>query len=57
MNTLKGALIGFGFIAERGHVPAYASKTSPLQIEAVAEPCEGRLAAIARSASSSADLP
>jgi predicted dehydrogenase len=47
MNTLKGALVGFGFIAERGHVPAYASTTSPLQIVAVAEPCEARHAAIA----------
>jgi predicted dehydrogenase len=47
MSTLKGALVGFGFVAERGHVPAYASRTSPLQIVAVAEPCERRHRAIA----------
>ncbi len=47
MNTLKGALVGFGFIAEHGHVPAYASRTSPLQIVAVAEPCEARHPAVA----------
>src|SRR5271165_6397323 len=47
MDTLRGALVGFGFIAERGHVPAYASGTSPLQIVAVAESCEARHAAIA----------
>jgi predicted dehydrogenase len=43
---LRGALVGFGFIAERGHAPAYASKTAPLQIVAVAEPCEARHPAI-----------
>jgi predicted dehydrogenase len=46
MRTLKGALVGFGFIAERGHVPAYASKSAPLQIVAVAEPCGARHPAI-----------
>lgn len=47
MEMLKGALVGFGFIAERGHVPAYASGAAPLRIVAVAEPCEARHAAIA----------
>jgi predicted dehydrogenase len=47
MNELRGAIVGFGFIAERGHAPAYASRTSPLRIVAVAEPCEERHAAIA----------
>lgn len=47
MRKLKGALVGFGFIAERGHLPAYAATTSPLEIVAVAEPCEARHAAIA----------
>jgi predicted dehydrogenase len=46
MQTLRGALIGFGFIAEHGHAPAYASGTSPLQIVAVAEPCVARHPAI-----------
>jgi predicted dehydrogenase len=46
MKTLQGALVGFGFIAQRGHAPAYASKTSPLRIAAVAEPCEARHPAI-----------
>jgi predicted dehydrogenase len=46
MDTLNGALVGFGFIAERGHAPAYASKSSPLRIVAVAEPCAARHPAI-----------
>jgi predicted dehydrogenase len=46
MKTLRGALVGFGFIAERGHAPAYAAKASPLEIVAVAEPCEARHPAI-----------
>jgi predicted dehydrogenase len=46
MSTLRGALVGFSTIAERGHVPAYASKASPLDIVAVAEPCGARYAAI-----------
>jgi predicted dehydrogenase len=44
---LRGALIGFGFIAERGHAPAYAAGAAPLEIVAVAEPCVQRHAAIA----------
>jgi predicted dehydrogenase len=39
-------MVGFGFIAERGHAPAYAARTSPLQIVAVAEPCGARHPAI-----------
>jgi predicted dehydrogenase len=46
MNTLRGALVGFGSIAERGHAPAYTSKASPLEVVAVAEPCGARHAAI-----------
>jgi predicted dehydrogenase len=45
MNTLRGALIGFGFIAEHGHAPAYASKSSPLEITAIVEPAVRRHAA------------
>ena len=48
MRRLRGALIGFGFIAERGHAPAYASATSPLQICAVADPSPQRRRAIQR---------
>jgi predicted dehydrogenase len=46
MRTLRGALIGFGAVAECAHAPAYASKASPLEIVAVAEPCGARHAAI-----------
>ncbi len=46
MKTLQGALFGFGFIAERGHAPAYASRASRLRIVAVAEPCVARHSAI-----------
>jgi predicted dehydrogenase len=49
MKTLRGALVGFGFIAERGHAPAYASIQAPFDIVAVAEPCAARLPAIARA--------
>jgi predicted dehydrogenase len=35
MRRLKGALIGFGFIAEKGHLPAYAA--GGLEIVAVAD--------------------
>ena len=35
MRRLKGALIGFGFIAEKGHLPAYAA--GGLEIIAVAD--------------------
>jgi predicted dehydrogenase len=48
MEPLRGGLIGFGFIAEHGHVPAYASRAVPLEVVAVAEPCTARHAAIAR---------
>jgi predicted dehydrogenase len=46
MKTLQGALVGFGFIAERGHAPAYASSHLPLDIVAVVEPCDARRPAI-----------
>lgn len=49
MNTLLGAIVGFGFIAERGHTPAYASQRTPLRIAAVVEPCEARHAAARRA--------
>jgi predicted dehydrogenase len=49
MKTLRGAIVGFGFIAERGHTPAYASQKTPLRIAAVVEPCEARHAAVRRA--------
>jgi len=57
-RTLVGATIGYGFIASKGHVPAYASfqtgglggqqppqretDNAPLRIEAVADTCPAR---------------
>jgi predicted dehydrogenase len=44
-RTLVGATIGYGFIASKGHVPAYASfpqQGAPLRIEAVADICPAR---------------
>jgi predicted dehydrogenase len=45
-ETLAGAQIGFGYIAEKGHLPAYRSKatTRPFDIVAVADVCEARRA-------------
>jgi predicted dehydrogenase len=45
MRTLRGALVGYGFIAENGHLPAYrAAKRAglPLEIIALAETCAER---------------
>jgi predicted dehydrogenase len=39
---LRGALIGFGFIAEKGHVPAYLSAPNAFDIVAVADICAAR---------------
>src|SRR5438045_586447 len=41
-RPLKGALIGFGFIAEKGHVPAYLSAKSDFEIVAVVDTCAAR---------------
>lgn len=41
-RPLQGALIGFGFIAEKGHVPAYLSAPDQIQIAAVADVCAAR---------------
>ncbi len=43
-RSLKGALIGFGFIAEKGHVPAYLAAPEAFEIVAVAEICAARRA-------------
>ena len=39
MKPLRGALLGYGFIAERGHVPAYLAQPADarsLELVAVA---------------------
>jgi predicted dehydrogenase len=41
-TPLRGALIGFGFIAEKGHVPAYLSAPNQLEIVAIADICAAR---------------
>jgi predicted dehydrogenase len=41
-RPLQGALIGFGFIAEKGHVPAYLAARDQLEIVAVADVCAAR---------------
>jgi predicted dehydrogenase len=41
-RPLQGALIGFGFIAEKGHVPAYLTAPDQFQIVAVADVCASR---------------
>src|SRR5439155_3667351 len=38
----QGALIGFGFIAEKGHVPAYLAAPDAFEIVAIAEICAAR---------------
>jgi predicted dehydrogenase len=39
---LNGAIVGFGFIAERGHLPAYRLRPDLFSIVAVADLCEAR---------------
>lgn len=41
-RPLRGAIAGFGFIAERGHLPAYRQHPERFHIQAVAETCEAR---------------
>jgi predicted dehydrogenase len=44
-RTLRGAVIGFGFISERGHLPAYAAAgATEFHIVAVADTCAERRA-------------
>jgi predicted dehydrogenase len=44
MTPYRGALVGFGFIAEHGHVPAYATLPRLYEIAAVADICPARRA-------------
>ncbi len=41
-RPLQGALIGFGFIAEKGHAPAYLNALDQFEIVAVADICAAR---------------
>jgi predicted dehydrogenase len=42
-RPLRGAIVGYGFIAERGHLPAYALEgAGRFEIVAVADPCAAR---------------
>jgi predicted dehydrogenase len=44
-RKLRGAIVGYGFIAERGHAPAYralSDEGSPLSIAAVVDTCAAR---------------
>lgn len=41
-RPLRGAIIGFGFIAEKGHVPAYLTEPRTIEIVAVADVCAAR---------------
>ena len=44
-RPLRGALIGFGFIAENGHAPAYAARAESygdLELVAIADGCRAR---------------
>jgi predicted dehydrogenase len=43
MATLRGGIIGYGFIAAKGHAPAYA-KRDDVEIVAIADLCSPRLA-------------
>jgi predicted dehydrogenase len=47
MGKRRGAIVGYGFIAERGHVPAY--KDSDLEIVAIADVCAARREAAAKA--------
>jgi predicted dehydrogenase len=48
VGHLKGAIVGFGFIAARGHLPAYALH-GDFEITAVADICPARRDAAARA--------
>jgi len=49
MEVLRGALVGYGFIGERGHAPQYRSPDSGVTLEAIADVTPARLA-LARAA-------
>lgn len=48
-HRLRGAVIGYGFISSRGHIPAYLERArtrGDVEIVAVADLCPGRLARV-----------
>jgi predicted dehydrogenase len=50
MKPLRGAVIGYGFISSRGHIPSYLKRRrekGDVEIVAVADPCEERRVAVA----------
>jgi predicted dehydrogenase len=51
-KKLRGAVIGYGFISGKGHIPAYlerAAKKGDVEIVAIADICEGRRALVQES--------
>lgn len=48
MGKRNGAIVGFGFIAEKGHLPAYRTR-GDLDVVAVVDPCEARREAAKRA--------
>jgi predicted dehydrogenase len=48
VSKLRGALVGYGFIAENGHLPAYALQ-GDVEVVAVADICEARRERAARA--------
>ena len=45
MRNLRGAIVGYGFIAEKGHAPAYRATERAglgLEIVAIADGCPAR---------------
>jgi predicted dehydrogenase len=48
LRRRRGGIVGFGFIAENGHLPAYA-RSDELEIVAVADVCAARREAAART--------
>jgi predicted dehydrogenase len=51
-RPLRGALVGHGFIAEQGHLPAYAANAKrggPFEIVAIADTCAARREAARRT--------
>src|SRR6185295_12353025 len=52
MRTLRGAVIGYGFISGKGHIPAYlerAKSKGDVEIVAVTDIAEGRRAEAAKA--------
>ncbi len=48
-DTLRGAVVGFGTIAENGHLHGYRARADAVEIVAIADACEARRAAARRA--------